>query len=98
MTRTSDAREHLFRLYRSGTATDQELADAQHAYHAAATAEGVVAAADAIGPLTAEQLRTLAVLLAPQPPRSSPPPPKLRRRRRATGDQTVERPRLLDLD
>jgi len=88
MTRTSDAREDLFRLYRSGTATEQELADAQRAYHAAATAEGVIAAANAIGPLTAEQLRTLAVLLAPQTPPPSPPPSRTPRRRKAADGQT----------
>lgn len=82
MTRTSDAREHLFALYRSGTATQQELSDAQHTYDDAATAEGVTAAADAIGPLTAEQRRTLAVLLAPQTP--PPPLPLSRKPRRPT--------------
>ncbi len=84
MTRTSDAREHLFSLYRSGTATPEQLAQAQQAYDDAATAEGVQAAVDTIGALTHDQRRILAVLLAPPPTghASTRRPARTRRRSR----------------
>lgn len=67
MSRTARAREHLLTLYRSGTASEQELADAVAAYDEAAIAEGVQAVVDATPPLTPEQRHTLAVLLAARP-------------------------------
>jgi hypothetical protein len=70
VTGTSDARQHPFRLYRSGTALPEDLADAQRAYDEATIAEGVQAVVDATGPLTPHQHHPLAVLLAP--PTTSP--------------------------
>lgn len=72
MTRTSAARERMLTLYRSGTASPDELAQAMADYDAAAIAEGVQAVVDSIGPLTAEQRHTLAVLLAPTPKHAYP--------------------------
>jgi hypothetical protein len=50
MSRTSQAREHLLALYRSDTATPEEIAEAHRAYDDAATAEGVQAVVDSISP------------------------------------------------
>ncbi len=74
MSRTSNAREHLFALYRSGSATVEELAAAHRAYDDAATADGVQAVVDAIGALTDEQRRVLALILTPNP--TSQPHPR----------------------
>ena len=89
MTRTRGARERMLALYRSGTATEQELADAKAAYDEAATAEGVRAVVESLAPLTEQQRHILAVLLTPPPdtPRKPARKPVRRPQRRSRRGQ-----------